>query len=1160
VSLFSKIFGRDDNAPPTDTRDPIGDSEWLPFIAAPHGEEPVVLRNLAVRARVSGLFAETTQTLTFYNPNGRDLEGSLSFPLPDGAVVCGYALDVDGRMVDGVVVPKQEARRILEAEERKGVDPGLIEQVQGNVYRTRVYPIPAFGTRTLRIVYVTELTVAGVTDVTDVGAAYHLPLRHAGHIDEVALRIEVLQAPVEPVISGGVGNLSMRRWDDGWLAEARLGKGVASEDLQVKLPDLPDSFTVVEAFAGAEHDAGVDAEGKGTSESRSVSDRDGAGEVFFCISQALPEPRAEVEPWSPTRVAIAWDGSGSHGECDRDLGLVRELCAAWGDVELDVLVFRDQPDVDHESFAVRDGDADELCDYLRELPYDGGTDLSALDLSRTPHPDAEAWLLFSDGMGTVATGVPELGAVRVYTITSSVHNNSDLLTHIARETGAAYVNLVRTRVPAAREEIVGARDVPWHVANVAGCRDVHTRRGHGRLMILGRMDGAVASVELAGEGAPGYHVRTDDARAGRIVARAWAGMQVALVKITESDDAGDALVALGREYGLVTPGTSLLVLERLEQYLEYDIEPPATLPDMRAEFHRRRDSERSAEDRRKHKHIDTVLGMWRSRVAWWETDFRPAWSRRRAEENKRDAGRSSRGRGRRRSDMAPPVPGGAPPAPARPMAAAPPPPAPPAPGVAEPMMRSISQAAPSPVADMRMESAASLSFSADMDMDMDMEPGASDEMFEGGDLLPADSEELAKEAEARPSGARGSIKIQAWTPDTPYLGAMKRAGADAYTAYLDARAEYSASPAFYLDCGDYLLGAGERELGLRVLSNLLELGLDDAALMRMYAWRLQQAGELDLAVSVFERVLRDREDEPQSHRDLALALGERWRRDGDPADAVRAMALLYEVVVRAWERFPEIELIALMELNRLVYLVRKAGDTGGEGGGRVEVPGDIDKRLLRNLPLDVRISMSWDADLTDVDLHVFEPGGEHAYYGHNRTTMGGLVSRDFRDGYGPEEYVLRRAMPGTYTIKAHYYGSSQQSVTGPCTVIVHVFTNYGRPEEREQVLTLRLDRPRDQVLVGEITIDSTGEDPEETAYSNTGHPEMPDWRARFTALHMGMTVTEITAAVGQPTEIRGDDGMILVYRPGSGVEVQVHAGPRLTAVKLVTDGAEIDLV
>jgi uncharacterized protein YfaP (DUF2135 family) len=39
--------------------------------------------------------------------------------------------------------------------------------------------------------------------------------------------------------------------------------------------------------------------------------------------------------------------------------------------------------------------------------------------------------------------------------------------------------------------------------------------------------------------------------------------------------------------------------------------------------------------------------------------------------------------------------------------------------------------------------------------------------------------------------------------------------------------------------------------------------------------------------------------------------------------------------------------------------------------------------------------MTWHADNTDIDLWVTEPSGEKAYYGHNCTTIGGLVSRDF---------------------------------------------------------------------------------------------------------------------------------------------------------------------
>ncbi|MFH1810411.1 MAG: VIT domain-containing protein, partial [Pseudomonadota bacterium] len=104
--------------------------------------EPVRLQKLDIDARIHGFLSETTLTMTFYNPHNRVLEGSLAFPLPDGATVSGYALDVHGALVDGVVVEKEKAQVVFEKEVRKGVDPGLIEWTKGNNFRTRVYPLP----------------------------------------------------------------------------------------------------------------------------------------------------------------------------------------------------------------------------------------------------------------------------------------------------------------------------------------------------------------------------------------------------------------------------------------------------------------------------------------------------------------------------------------------------------------------------------------------------------------------------------------------------------------------------------------------------------------------------------------------------------------------------------------------------------------------------------------------------------------------------------------------------------------------------------------------------------------------------------------------------------------------------------------------------------
>ena len=44
------------------------------------------------------------------------------------------------------------------------------------------------------------------------------------------------------------------------------------------------------------------------------------------------------------------------------------------------------------------------------------------------------------------------------------------------------------------------------------------------------------------------------------------------------------------------------------------------------------------------------------------------------------------------------------------------------------------------------------------------------------------------------------------------------------------------------------------------------------------------------------------------------------------------------------------------------------------------------------------------------------------------------------------------------------------TLVGPATMVATVFTNWGRPDEKREILTLRLDSPRDMEEVGVVTI------------------------------------------------------------------------------------------
>jgi uncharacterized protein YfaP (DUF2135 family) len=170
------------------------------------------------------------------------------------------------------------------------------------------------------------------------------------------------------------------------------------------------------------------------------------------------------------------------------------------------------------------------------------------------------------------------------------------------------------------------------------------------------------------------------------------------------------------------------------------------------------------------------------------------------------------------------------------------------------------------------------------------------------------------------------------------------------------------------------------------------------------------------------------------------------------------------VVLRPWHgRFPEIELITLADLNAIVARAAAARN------GRPDTSAN-DPRLLQNLPLDLRVLLSWDADNTDIDLWVTDPNGEKAYYGNRLTYQGGRMSQDFTGGYGPEEFSLKTARPGRYKVEAQFFGNRQQIVAGATTLQLRLATHFGTPQEAEKTVTLRLKDRSEVVLVGEFEV------------------------------------------------------------------------------------------
>ncbi|WP_162275850.1 VIT domain-containing protein [Roseimaritima ulvae] len=124
-------------------------------------ETPLTIGTHAVSVEIRDQIARTTIEETFVNHTGSRLEGVFYFPLPQDASISGFGMWIGGELIEADVVEKQRAREIYETILRERRDPGLLEWAGGNLFKARVFPIEALSEKRIKIVYTQVLPMRG---------------------------------------------------------------------------------------------------------------------------------------------------------------------------------------------------------------------------------------------------------------------------------------------------------------------------------------------------------------------------------------------------------------------------------------------------------------------------------------------------------------------------------------------------------------------------------------------------------------------------------------------------------------------------------------------------------------------------------------------------------------------------------------------------------------------------------------------------------------------------------------------------------------------------------------------------------------------------------------------------------------------------------------
>jgi Ca-activated chloride channel family protein len=550
-----------------------------PPVWAPPVWAPLEMNYTKADVRIRDQIATTVVEQEFYNPNARQLEGTFLFPIPKGAQVNKFTMEINGKPVEGELLAADKAKGIYEDIVRRLRDPALLEYAGRDLFKVRIFPIEPNARKRITLSY-SQLLRA---DSGLVNFAFPLSTEKfsAKPIRSVSLKVDVeTKRPLKSIYSPS-HKVEIQRHGD-----TRATVGYEASDLK---PDA--DFQLF--FAQETDPVGVNLLTYKT-----------AGEDGYFLLLASPGQVSKDTRVLPKDVAFVLDTSGSMAgakleQAKKALLFCVENLNAEDRFEILRFATEVEPLFDQLSNAT-DEPRRRARSFIQGLKPIGGTAIHealrrALAL-RPEQGDRPFVVIFlTDGLPTVGptseeailgmVGSSARGNVRIFCFGIGTDVNTHLLDKITEDTRAfsqyvlpeedievkvsSFFSKIKDPVLANPkllfpEAVRVTRVYPAPLPDLFRGEQIvvagrFSGKGDGAIRLEGTVRGE--TTRLA------YDVKfPEEARDHEFIPRLWATRRVGYlldeIRLRgESKELKDEVVELARQYGIVTPYTAYLILE-----------------------------------------------------------------------------------------------------------------------------------------------------------------------------------------------------------------------------------------------------------------------------------------------------------------------------------------------------------------------------------------------------------------------------------------------------------------------------------------------------------------------------------------------------------------------------------------------------------------------
>ncbi|QNJ99156.1 tetratricopeptide repeat protein [Constantimarinum furrinae] len=273
-----------------------------------------------------------------------------------------------------------------------------------------------------------------------------------------------------------------------------------------------------------------------------------------------------------------------------------------------------------------------------------------------------------------------------------------------------------------------------------------------------------------------------------------------------------------------------------------------------------------------------------------------------------------------------------------------------------------------------------------------------------------------------------------------------------YETYLKEQERYGSNPAFYIDVYNRFKKA-DSQLASKILEGFVNVNANKRQLLKVLAFKLEEEGRFDLAVSLYKKIHKNHPNDPSAIRDLALAM--QATDQSDVADELLKSA------------------IAIGDSR-----VKNSSQQSFSSVLRTELANMLSSEEIQNkkeirkqyTTADLRIVMDWNRPEIDLNMIVVDPNLEEISLENPKSSSGGIMLGNHGASMGPETFLLEHIQSGSYYIKVGEGPENAHELRGDVFVKLTIFRNFGKPDQTREIQVIKVTNIEDNHLMERIAV------------------------------------------------------------------------------------------